>query len=294
MRSLVTHIPLSTSAALDQQMPSTDHKYQVLLAVSEAIVSHRELSALFHELAGRIHQVVRFDYLALYLHEATSNTMRIHVLEGTEPVPLPSAAVLPLEEDPAGWGWQTQPARIFSNVPEEKPWPRPLERAKWYGVQSSCHLPLTAARRRLGILVFACKQPSAYETADLRYLQLVAIQVAVSVENALAFQEIEALRDQLSKANAYLEEEVRTEHNFGEIIGDSAALHRVLQEVETVAPTGSTVLIRGETGTGKELIARAVHDLSPRQGRTFVKLNCAAIPTGLLESELFGHEKGAD
>jgi formate hydrogenlyase transcriptional activator len=115
----------------------------------------------------------------------------------------------------------------------------------------------------------------------------------VSVENALAFQEIEALRDQLSKANAYLEEEVRTEHNFGEIIGDSAALRRVLQEVETVAPTGSTVLIRGETGTGKELIARAVHDLSPRQGRTFVKLNCAAIPTGLLESELFGHEKGA-
>jgi len=115
----------------------------------------------------------------------------------------------------------------------------------------------------------------------------------VSVENALAFQEIEALRDQLSKANAYLEEEVRTEHNFGEIIGDSAALRRVLKEAETVAPTGSTVLIRGESGTGKELIARALHDLSPRRGRTFVKLNCAAIPTGLLESELFGHEKGA-
>src|SRR5271168_1977833 len=107
------------------------------------------------------------------------------------------------------------------------------------------------------------------------------------------FQENETLKDQLAKENAYLEEEVRTGHNFGEIIGESAALRRVLQEVETVAATGSTVLIRGETGTGKELIARAVHDLSPRQGRTFVKLNCAAIPTGLLESELFGHEKGA-
>jgi formate hydrogenlyase transcriptional activator len=114
-------------------------------------------------------------------------------------------------------------------------------------------LPLTTARQRLGTLVFACKQPSAYETADVSFLQLVANQVAVSVENALAFQEIEALTDQLSKANAYREEEVRTEHNFGELIGESAALRQVLKEAETVAPAGSTVLIRGESGTGKEL-----------------------------------------
>src|ERR1700726_5003418 len=281
------------TAPLNPQAPSTDHKYQALLAVSEAIVSHRELSALFHELAGRVQQVVHFDYLGLALHEATSNTMRIHLLEATEPTPLPSPPVIPLEEEPAGWVWQTQQAWIFSNVPEEKRWPRALERAKRYGVQSSCHLPLTTARRRLGILVFACKQPYAYETAAVSYLQLVANQVAVAIENAIAFQENETLKDQLAKENAYLEEEVRTEHNFGEIIGDSAALRRVLREVETVAATGSTVLIRGETGTGKELIARAVHDLSPRQGRTFVKLNCAAIPTGLLESELLGHEKGA-
>jgi formate hydrogenlyase transcriptional activator len=116
-------------------------------------------------------------------------------------------------------------------------------------------LPLTAARRQLGVLGFACKQPFAYETADAGFLQLVANQVAVAVENALAFQEIEALKDQLAKENAYLEQEVRTEHNFGEIIGEiigeSAALRRVLQEAETVAPTGSTVLIRGESGTGK-------------------------------------------
>ena len=132
------------------------------------------------------------------------------------------------------------------------------------------------------------------------FLQLVANQVAVAVETALAFQEIEAafreieaLKDKLAKENAYLEEEVRTGHNFGEIVGDSAALRRVLKQVETVAPADSTVLIRGETGTGKELIARALHELSPRRDRTFVKLNCAAIPTGLLESELFGHEKGA-
>src|ERR1700726_4378767 len=281
------------SAPPDAQAQSADPRYRALLAVSEAIVSHRALSALFHELAGRLHQVVRFDYLGLALHEATSNTLRIQLLEGTEPTPLPSPSVLPLEEEPAGAVWQTQQAWIFSNVPEEKRWPRALERAKRYGVQSSCHLPLTTARRRLGILVFACKQPYAYETAAVSYLQLVANQVAVAIENAIAFQENETLKDQLAKENAYLEEEVRTEHNFGELIGESAALRRVLKEAETVAPTGSTVLIRGETGTGKELIARAVHDLRPRQGRTFVKLNCAAIPTGLLESDLFGHEKGA-
>src|SRR6516225_2665880 len=246
------------SAPLDPQAQSADQRHRALLAVSEAIVSHRDLSALFHELAGRLHQVVRFDYLGLTLHEPTSNTLRMHVLEGTEPTPLPSPPLLPLEEEPAGWVWQTQQAWIFSNVPAEKRWPRALERAKRYGVQSSCHLPLTTARRRLGILFFACKQPFAYETADAGFLQLVANQVAVAVENAIAFQEIETLRDQLSKANAYLKEEVRTEHNFGEIIGESAALRRVLQEVETVADTGSTVLIRGESGTGKELIARAL------------------------------------
>src|SRR5256712_1450655 len=172
--------------------------------------------------------------------------------------------------------------------------------ASAFGVQSVCWLPVTTARRRLGTLCVACKQPSAFEAKDVGFLQLVANQVAVAVENALAFQEIEAafreiqaLKDQLAKENAYLEEEVRTGHNFGEIVGDSAALLRVLGQVETVAPTGSTVLIRGETGTGKELIARALHELSPRKGRTFVKLNCAAIPTGLLASELFGHERGA-
>ena len=134
---------------------------------------------------------------------------------------------------------------------------------------------------------------SSFSPEEVELLGEVANQVAVAVENALAFREISELKDKLAKEKAYLEEEVRTEHNFGEIVGESAALRRVLKQVETVAPTDSTVLIRGETGTGKELIARALHDLSPRRERTFVKLNCAAIPTGLLESELFGHEKGA-
>jgi formate hydrogenlyase transcriptional activator len=199
-----------------------------------------------------------------------------------------------LNDSLAGQVWQTQKPLVAQNMADWTQWPPQLiERAKACGAQSSCTLPLTTARRRLGALCFACKELAAYRESDLHFLQLVANQVAVAVENALAFQEIEALKDKLAKEKAYLEEEARSEHDFGNIVGESAALRAALKKVETVAPTGSTVLVCGETGTGKELIARAVHDLSPRKDRTFVKLNCAAIPTGLLESELFGHEKGA-
>jgi formate hydrogenlyase transcriptional activator len=279
--------------APDGQELSAVGQYRALLAVSQAIVMHRDLRALFHDLADRLRLVVRFDYLSLVLHEAATDTMRLHVLETCESVPSGFSIVLPPQDDPAGLVWQTQQPLITASVDELRRWPRLLERVQAYRVQSHCWLPLTTARRRLGVLVFTSRQPSAYDSADIDFLQQVANQGAVAVENAVAFQEIEALKDMLARENAYLEEEVRTGHNFGEVVGQSAALRHVLTEVETVAPTGSTVLIRGETGTGKELIARALHELSPRKGRTFVKLNCAAIPTGLLESELFGHEKGA-
>jgi formate hydrogenlyase transcriptional activator len=267
--------------------------YRTLLAVAEAIVSHRDLQALFHDLAGRLQQVVRFDYLALLLHEAASDMLRLHLLESAEPLPAQPPPVFPVEGDPMELVLQTQKPLILSTQAEAARWPPFLERVRPFGVHSFCLLPLTTARRRLGALAFGSRQAGAYDAADLDFLQQVANQVAVAVENALAFEEIQALKDKLYQEKVYLEEEIRTEHNFDEIVGGSAALRRVLKEVETVAPTDSTVLIRGETGTGKELIARALHKLSPRRDRTFVKLNCAAIPAGLLESELFGHEKGA-
>ena len=206
---------------------SAGQQYQTLLAISTAIVSHRDLSALFHELAGRLHPVVRFDNLALLLHEAEGNTLRLHVLERLGPT-LPSAPVsLPVGEVPAGLVFESQQPFILSNLAEDKRWPRLQELARPYGVQSFCWLPLTTARRRLGTLTFSCKQPAAYDEADVGFLQLVANQVAVAVENALAFREIEALKDQLAKEKAYLEEEARTEHHFGEFVGESRALRRV-------------------------------------------------------------------
>src|SRR6185369_6436434 len=145
---------------------------------------------------------------------------------------------------------------------------------------------------RLGTLNIG-RRGAPFTGDDAALLAAVATQVAFSVENALAFQQIAELKDKLAAEKVYLEDEIRTYHDFHEVVGDAPALKQVLHQVETVAPTDSAVLISGETGSGKELIARAVHDLSTRRTRTFVKINCAAIPTGLLESELFGHERGA-
>jgi formate hydrogenlyase transcriptional activator len=281
-----------TGADSDGQGTSALGRYRALLAVSEAIVSHRDLSTLFQELAGCLRQLVRFDTVCAVLHDPATQTMRLHVSGRTEsPSPL---IVLPIHESPAALVCQTQQPIIIACVEEmRRRWPRLLEQLGPLGMQCLAEVPLTTVRRRLGALVFLSRQPGAYDSIDLDFLRQVADRAALAVENALAFEEIKALKDQLAKENAYLQEEVRTEHNFGDIVGKSEALRRALKEVETVAPTASTVLIRGETGTGKELVARALHDLGPRRNRTFVKLNCAAIPTGLLESELFGHEKGA-
>jgi formate hydrogenlyase transcriptional activator len=165
--------------------------------------------------------------------------------------------------------------------------------AKELGVKSVCHLPLTSRNRVLGVLGVGSFRENAFSGDDIGFLIQFARQVAIAVDNAIAYGQISTLKDKLAQEKLYLEDEIRTELNFEEIVGKSESLRRVLTLVETVAPTDSTVLIYGETGTGKELIARAVHNLSSRRSNAFVKLNCAAIPTGLLESEMFGHEKGA-
>src|ERR1700704_2351757 len=161
------------------------------------------------------------------------------------------------------------------------------------GLKTLCMAPLVNRGRAIGVLGLARKKDDSFSEHDAEFLAEVAGQVAIAIENALAYREISELKDKLAQEKVYLEEEIRSELNFEHIIGSSPALRQVLELVETVASSDSTVLLLGDTGTGKELIARAIHDHSRRKDRTFVKLNCAAIPTGLLESELFGHEKGA-
>ncbi len=268
-------------------------RLRLLLEVSESIASHRNLVELFHDLAQRLPRAVKFSYIALILHDPERTVMRLHILEAPRPGRLAPGLELPVEESVGGWVWQHQQPLVFTNVEYETRFPKVMQMVREEGIRSFCAVPLTTARRRLGALAVGSLEEYHYSGAGLEFLQQVAKQVAVAVENALAFQQIAELKDKLAKEKLYLEEEIQTGYNFEEIIGDSRALKLVLKEVQTVATTDSTVLVLGETGSGKELVARALHNLSDRRERTFVKINCAAIPTGLLESELFGHEKGA-
>ncbi len=268
-------------------------RYQALLDVAQAIAAHRDLDELFKELAHRLPRVVQVNYVDLSLYDPVKKVMRLHTIQANVPADLIGGHELAVDACPSGVVWQGQHPLLVENLSEETRWPGVIRSMMEDGTQSFCFVPLTTARGRLGAMGFLSLEKEAYHDSDLEFLEQVAKQVAVAVENALAFQQIGELKDKLAKEKLYLEEELRIEHGFEDIIGESKPLKQVLKQVEVVAPTDSTVLIQGETGTGKELIARAIHRLSGRSEHTFVKLNCAAIPTGLLESELFGHERGA-
>jgi formate hydrogenlyase transcriptional activator len=460
-----------TSDILESAGASPEARHQTLLEVAEAIAQHRDLGELFHDLAERLHRVVKFEYLNLILHDPARNVMRLHILESEKFKKQVPGTEFQIGQTPSGWVWETQQPFVLDDIEKETQYPALLQTLRENGVKSLCVLALTTAQRRLGVMSFGQSEPHIHSQAEVAFLQQVARQVAVAVdnalnferaqayqrqlaqerdrlrvllevnnavvskldlhallnaisaslrrvihheytslalydpvknemrvlaldfpqgkgliredlivtldgsmtgkafrtrqplvldrtamdefdspssrlmraegvrsvvcmplithdralgtlslaslrdgafqqgdvdllaqvagqvaiavENALAFQEIAELKNKLAQEKLYLEDEIRSEMNFEEIVGEGSSLRAVLKQVETVAPTDSTVLITGETGTGKELIARAIHNLSPRRERTFVKVNCAAIPTGLLESELFGHERGA-
>src|SRR6202163_2505040 len=441
---------------------SPEAQHRALLEVAEAISQHRDLGELFHELAARLHGVGEFDYLNLTLHDASRNVMRLHILDTERPSKIRPGAEFPVGETPSGWVWETQQPFIIDDAEKETRFPALLQIFRENGVKSACSVPLTTAQRRLGVLSFGRRTPHYYGESEIAFMQQVARQVAVAVdnalnseraqayqrqlaqerdrlrvllevnnamvskldlrallnaisaslrrvihheytslalyeedknqmrvlaldfpqgkgliheemlvpldgsiagsafrnrrpvvldhtamegfdsptsrlmrdegvrsvasmplithdralgtlslaslrdaafqqgdvdllvqvagqvaiavENALAFQEIAVLKNKLAQEKLYLEDEIRSEMNFEEIVGESPLLRAVLKQVETVAPTDSAVLIQGETGTGKELIARAIHNLSPRREHTFEKVNGAAIPAGLLES----------
>ena len=289
---------LNAEAALaaQKQLAHERDRQRMLLEVNNAVVSHLDLSAVFAAVSDCLRTVIQHDGSSLVLYDAKTQRCRVHALHFTEKRSVieecDGNALVP---SPSGIAITTrQPAVFREQDLQDMASTSPM--AKYLlaeGVKSLCCMPLLSHNQALGALNVGRQRDDAFVPEDVELLNQVAQQIAIAVENGLAYREIADLKEKLSKEKLYLEEEIKTEYDFEDIIGSSAALKRVLKQVEIVAPTDSTVLILGETGTGKELLARAIHDRSSRRERTMVKLNCAAIPTGLLESELFGHERGA-
>jgi formate hydrogenlyase transcriptional activator len=303
LQELTDEVALSVDNALHHQsaeeaerrLRQEHERLGMLLEINNALVSNLEPPALFDDIAACLRRVVAHDLTALLIYDSERNGFRVAAVVFENKEVIREGEFFPLNDDenPAAAAFRTgTPLRVRLDVIATMgAGNRPI--LAELGMESACLLPMSARGRRIGTIVVGRSRGEPFSDDDVAILAAAAGQVAFAVANALAVQEIAALRDKLALEKVYLEDELRSHYDFEEIVGESPALTAVLGQVETVGPTSSTVLIRGETGTGKELIARAIHERSPRKARTLVKMNCAAIPTGLLESELFGHERGA-
>ena len=278
---------------ISEQLQRQNDRLELLLNLTTKITSSLDLREVLRAIAANIREVIHADAVAVSLIDGGSEKFRIFAIDFPHGKGVVKEELLITPSAAAKKAMDTlKPVVIDTREPEEFV-AGTTEIAVAEGIKANCIIPLVTRGRVLGILAPARTTETPFLPEDVDFLNRASGQVAIAIENALAYQEISELKDKLAQEKLYLEEEIRADSGFERIIGKSAALKRVLQLVETVAPSDSTVLLLGETGTGKELIARAIHDRSRRKDRTFVKLNCAAIPTGLLESELFGHEKGA-
>jgi formate hydrogenlyase transcriptional activator len=269
-------------------------RLKLLLDLNNSIVSKLELRELLRVISASVRRVMQCDAVGVSLPDPETGELKLYALDFPEAKGfLREGMVRPPDSLPGSVFRTAQPSTFIFRNGDTANANAGMQLYEDEGLQSFCWLPLISHDRGLGVLGLSRLAATPFSQEDVHFLMQVSSQVAIAVENALAYGQISELTEKLAQEKLYLEDEIRTEANFEEIVGTSPALQRVLKLVETVAPTNSTVLINGETGTGKELIARAIHNLSPRSAKTFVRLNCAALPAGLLESELFGHEKGA-
>src|SRR5216684_9258601 len=269
-------------------------RLKLILDLTNQVVSKLNFPELLQAISVSVRQVMHCDAAGIMLPEPDGLHLRKHALDFPESRGFFTGDhLIPIEGSEIGDTFRSGKSWVLNRLDASEVSPEMFAKAAGEGMNSFCHVALVSRDRSLGVLAVASRAQNAFDQEDVSFLSQVAQQIAIGVENALAYGEIADLKDKLAQQKLYLEDEIRGEMDFEGIVGQSSALRHVLNLVETVAPSDSTVLLLGETGTGKELIARAIHERSRRKDRTFVRLNCAAIPTGLLESELFGHERGA-
>jgi formate hydrogenlyase transcriptional activator len=297
---LLTHIAGQVAIAFQnslnfQRAKKAQERTQTLLEATNAITTTLDLRELLRTTSSCLRRYFNHDVTGLALYDESTNKLMVHAIDRNNDSSRFAAegTAFPIDDSPLAQAFVTGEPILEWRLDVQKFRGESMKAAYEAGWRSGACIPLIARERTLGVLGLASLREDGFSKIDADLLVNIADQVALAIENVLQYRQIESLKNKLASEKGYLEEEIKTQYNFAEIVGQSSALKQVLKQVETVAPTDSTVLLIGETGTGKELIARAIHNLSSRNERTLVKLNCAAIPTGLLESELFGHEKGA-
>ena len=295
LRLVADQLSLAFDAAVNFHFSERlQDRLKLILELTNQVVSNLELSQILHSISAGVRRVMDCDAAAVMLPDKDNKNLVVHALDFPDSRGIfTEGALVPIEGTMPGDAFQTGKPIVVNRLDPEVIPPEMYSKARGEGLNSFCDLPLMSRKRLLGILAVARREENTFDDDQLHFLTQVANQVAIAIENAIVHGEVTELRDRLAQEKLYLEDEIRGEMDFEGIVGQSSGLRHVLSLVETVAPSESTVLLLGETGTGKELIARAIHDRSRRKNRTLVKLNCAAIPTGLLESELFGHERGA-
>ena len=274
------------------ELPGERDRLRVLFDITTALVSKLKRDDLFTAISDQLTKVIRYDYAVLTLQNRNG---------GFDLFALPSTGAQPVEHlhaqspditgRPAAEALATgKPVVVHDTDLARYP---ALRSFVEHGLKSACSLPLVMREHPFGALALCRKTNDAWADEDAEFLMEVAHQIALAVENALTYRELAEIKERLASEKLYLEDEIRFDHSIGNMVGEAPAFQSVLRSIQIVAPTDATVLIMGETGTGKELVARAIHELSGRSKGSFVKVNCAAIPASLLESELFGHEKGS-
>ena len=291
--AVITFIDITERKQAEEVLRKTEEQNRSLLQINNAIITNLTQQALLHSISEALHRVISFDRCAISLYQPERETFRFLAVEGELLSDYFRAGLEDSRNETSlSWVFDHQHHLLRRDLQKEQQYANERLLAE-EGIHSLCALPLALQGKCMGALSLVSRQRDRYSEEDAAFLQGVANQVALAIQNMQSYQEITNLKARLEKENVYLREELLTQHNFEEIVGNSPALLRALHAVEQVAPTDATVLICGETGTGKELVARAIHSRSARNGHALVNVNCSAISAGLVESELFGHMKGA-